>query len=189
MLYNCLFDFSLVSVEMESLFISVSVDENASTGEQAGRERSGSTSGDELAALSHAHRKRGPTEGQKTVSEVQSERDIKVPGHCLVHNCFFSSSFLSGCITFLCLQVTCLCFYLKGVSLQEPKVRDSLYWRKQKTQNLLPILFFVLCINNGQVEEDKTRKISGGDHKGTHQQQCCVSALRMLNGQTILLYQ
>ena len=70
-------------------FISVSVDKNASTGEQAGRERSGSTSGDELAALSHAHSKRVPTEGQKTGSEVQSERDIKVPGHCLVHNCFF----------------------------------------------------------------------------------------------------
>ena len=49
----------------------------------------GFTSGDELAALSHAHRNRGPTEGQKTGSEVQSERDIKVPGHCLVHNCFF----------------------------------------------------------------------------------------------------
>ncbi|KAM4127268.1 hypothetical protein ACJW30_02G076900 [Castanea mollissima] len=52
-------------------------DENASTGEQAGRERLGSTSGNELAALSHAHSKRGPTEGQKTGSEVQSERDIK----------------------------------------------------------------------------------------------------------------
>ena len=97
-------------------FISVSVDENASTGEQAGRERLGFTSGDELAALSHAHRNRGPTEGQKTGSEVQSERDIKVPGHCLVHNCFFF--FWSGCITFLCLQITCLCFYLKGVSFR-----------------------------------------------------------------------
>lgn len=38
-------------------------------------------------------------------------------------------------------------------------------------------MLFVLCINNGQVEEDKTRKIGGGDHKGTHQQERCVFCL------------
>ena len=75
-------------------FISVSVDENASTGEQAGRELLG-----------------------------------------------------SGCITFLCLQVKCLCFYLKGVSFWEPKVWDSLSWRKQKSQNLLPISAAVSSFN------------------------------------------
>ncbi|XP_050239474.1 uncharacterized protein LOC126688723 isoform X2 [Quercus robur] len=31
--------------------------------------------------------------------------------------------------------------------------------------------------NKLMVEEDKTRMIGGGDHKGTHQQECCVFCL------------
>ena len=54
---------------------------------------------------------------------------------------------VSWCITFLCLQVKCLCFYLKGVSFWEPKVWDSLSWRKQKSQNLFPISAAVSSFN------------------------------------------
>ena len=50
-----------------------------------------------------------------------------------MHNCLYLL-FLSVCITVLCSQVTYLCLYLKDVSFREPKVQDSLSWRKQKSQ-------------------------------------------------------
>ena len=69
-------------------FISVSVDENASTGEQAGRELLG-----------------------------------------------------SGCITFLCLQITCLCFYLKGVSFRLPGTQSLRFFILVKAEKSKSIAY------------------------------------------------